>query len=81
MLEYGARQGRAKARWIAAAIRSVASGRWPRVRALAYWHERWRNEDGTASNLHIDSDPKALRAYRRGIARPAFRAEAAFSGP
>lgn len=81
VLEYGARQGRPKARWIASAIRYVANGRWPRVRALAYWHERWRNDDGTVSNLHIDSDPKALKAYRRGIARPVFTPQAAFRAP
>lgn len=79
VLEYGARQGRAKARWIARAIASVARGRWPRVRALSYWHERWRNADGSVSNLHIDSDRRSLRAYRRGIARPAFTGTATFA--
>jgi hypothetical protein len=78
VLEYGARQGRAKARWISRAIAGVASNRWPRIKALSYWHERWRNSDGSISNLHIDSDPRSLRAYRRGIGRAIFSSEPAF---
>lgn len=81
VLEYGARQGRAKARWIGSAIRSVARGRWPEVKGLAYWHERWRNEDGSVSDLHIDSDGRSLRAYRRGVGRPVFTGKASFSAP
>jgi len=79
VLEYGARQGARKGRWIRNAIASVAEGRWPRVKALSVWHERWRNEDGTVSNLHIDSDRKALRAYRRSIRRGPFTDQALFA--
>lgn len=79
VLEYGARQGRPKARWVGRAIGSVASGRWPRVKALSYWHERWRNGDGSVSNLHIDSDRKTLRGYRRAIANPVFTSDALFT--
>jgi hypothetical protein len=81
VLEYGVRQDRAKARWIAGAINSVASGRWPRIKALSYWHERWRNGDGSISNLHIDSDKKTLKAYRRGVAKPIFTPASIFSTP
>jgi hypothetical protein len=81
VLEYGARQGAPKARWVRAAIRSVASGRWPRVKALSYWHERWRNGDGSVSNLHIDSDRKTLKGYRRAIANPVFTSDAVFGTP
>ena len=79
VLEYGARQGHRKAAWIAKAIAAVARRRWPRVRGLAYWHEGWRNDDGSASRLYIDSDPESLRAYRRGIGRPAFVGQAHFA--
>lgn len=42
-LEFGATEDQAhpgrKAHWIARAIGDVASGRWPRVRAISYWNE------------------------------------------
>ena len=42
----------------------------PRVKAAVYWHERWQNEDQTYSNLHINSSPESLAAYRKGVADP-----------
>jgi len=45
-------------------------GRYQRVRAAVYWHERWENEDGSFSNLHVNSSPAALRGYRTGLADP-----------
>ena len=42
----------------------------PRVKAAVYWHERWQNEDQTYSNLHLNSSPEALAAYRKGVADP-----------
>lgn len=82
VLEYGAAdeegKPRHKARWIRRAIRDVAARRWPRIRAVSYWHERWRNGDGSVSNLHADSSPRAKRAYRRGVARRVFRGRPKF---
>jgi Glycosyl hydrolase family 26 len=75
ILEYGHAEGRNPARkagWIRRAIRAVASGRWPRISGLAYWHEVWRNGDGSVSDLRIDSSRRSLRAYRRGVAKDAF---------
>jgi hypothetical protein len=44
--------------------------RYPRVKAAVYWHERWENKDGSYSNLHVNSSPEALDAYRKGVADP-----------
>lgn len=57
-----------KAKWIADALDSIPKH--PRVRAAIYWHERWQNEDGTYSNLRINSSPAALKAFREGIKNP-----------
>lgn len=81
VLEYAVRQDKAKAKWTRRAVNSIASGRWPRIKALSYWHERFRNGDGTVSNLHVDSDKKTLKGYRRAIANPVFTSSALFSGP
>jgi hypothetical protein len=84
VLEYGATEDphhpSAKARWIRHAIRDVAARRWPRIAALSYWHEDWRNANGSASALRLDSSARVTRAYRRGISRPAFTARPRF-GP
>jgi hypothetical protein len=79
VLEYGGRESRAKPsrkpRWIKAAIRSVLSGRYPRIAAMSYWHERWTNGDGSVSNLRIDS---SRRAYARAVDAPRFTSDLVF---
>ncbi|MFZ4779021.1 MAG: glycoside hydrolase family 26 protein [Terrimicrobiaceae bacterium] len=57
-----------KAQWITEALASIPDH--PRIKAAIYWHERWQNEDGTYSNLRINSSPTALEAFQTGIARP-----------
>ena len=44
--------------------------KYPRLKAAVFWHERWQNEDQTYSNLHINSSPEALAAYRKAVADP-----------
>lgn len=58
-----------KAKWIREAF-EVMRTRLPRVKAAVYWHERWQNEDQSYSNLHINSSPEALAAYREGVSDP-----------
>ena len=57
-----------KAQWIRDALAMIPE--YPRVKAAIYWHERWQNEDGTYSNLRVNSSPPVLDAFRKGIARP-----------
>ena len=56
-------------------MQSVKSGRYPRIKAMSYWHENWKN-DGTTFKLRLDSSPKVLAAYREEIADPFFVTEA-----
>jgi len=64
-----------KPSWIHDALQSVRSGRYARIKAMSYWHEGWENEDGTISNMRLDSSPEALAAYREEIASPFFMSE------
>ena len=48
----------------------VMKTKFPRLKAAVFWHERWQNEDGTYSNLRVNSSPESLTAYRRGVADP-----------
>ena len=57
-----------KAVWIAEAFQIMK--RFSRLKAAVFWSERWENDDGTYSNLRVTSSPRALEAYRRGVADP-----------
>jgi hypothetical protein len=82
VLDYGARESRrkpgTKAGWIRKAIANVLSGRYPPIVALSCWHERWRNGDGSVSNLRIDSSRRARRAYAGAVDAPPFTTQAVF---
>ena len=57
-----------KGEWITDAFSDMEK-EFPRVRAAVYWHERWQNTKTLFySNLKVTSSPKALEAYRRGVA-------------
>jgi hypothetical protein len=74
ILEFGAPQSlgaRAKARWIRAALATLAGGRFERVHAASWWDERYR-EGGRTYDYRINSSPAALRAYRAGVSSPRF---------
>lgn len=56
-----------KSKWITDAFNDIKN-RYSRIKAAVYWHERWQNEDGSYSNLRINSSKNALQAYKTGIA-------------
>lgn len=61
-----------KASWIKNALQSIKMGRYPRIKAISYWHENWENDDGTTSRLRLDSSPVTLKTYRKYISNPYF---------
>lgn len=63
-----------KAAFVKSAL-DVISGRYPRIKAAVFWHERWQNEDGSYSNLRANSSPESLAAYRKGVASPLWLSE------
>jgi len=64
-----------KSDWIRDAFRLFKSPKYPNIKACVYWHERWQNDDGRYSNLHVNSSPEALEAYRQGVADPTYLSE------
>ena len=58
-----------KADFISRAFHDMKT-KYTRVRAAVYWHERWENKDGSFTNLHVNSSPAALDAYRKAVADP-----------
>jgi hypothetical protein len=65
-----------KAEWITRALRAIRA-RFPEIRAVSWWNERYRDA-GATIDLRIDSSPQALRAYRRGIANRAYTSQPEF---
>jgi len=57
-----------KAKWFRDALARIPE--YPRIKAAIYWHERWENEDGSFSNLRINSSPTSLAAFRKGLLTP-----------
>lgn len=72
VLEFGVVENENKANWIRDALRDLSSGRYPRVKAISWWHSNWQNDDGSWSYMKIDSSPGALAAYQEAIADPSF---------
>jgi hypothetical protein len=68
-----------KAAFIRTAFAEMNSGRFPRLKAAVFWHERWQNSDETYSNLRVQSSPGALQAYREGVANPFWLDKPQFS--
>ncbi len=58
-----------KSQWLTDMFSEIKK-RSPRIRAAIFWHERWQNEDGTFSNLRINSSLHALNAFRAAVADP-----------
>lgn len=68
-----------KAEWITDALGSIRDGRYPRIVAVSYWNEVWENENGSISDLTINSSSEALAAFQEGIADDIFVSQIVYS--
>jgi hypothetical protein len=71
-----------KTAWIQDALQSIQSGRYPRVKAISYWNEKWNDCTivclpglNGVINLKLNSSPKTVEVYRKMISSPFFVAE------
>ena len=60
-----------KAAWITEAFATLKS-KYTRIKCAIYWHETWENEDGSWSDLRINSSEGALNAYKNSISSDYF---------
>lgn len=81
VLETGVAQlpGHDKAAWIREAYGSLASGRYPRIKAVAWWDESYQDQGDTV-DLRIDSSPSAQAAYRAAVSSATYVGTARFAG-
>jgi beta-mannanase len=65
------RPGEDKGAWVKEAFQEMGNAlKYPRLKAAIFWHERWQNDDGSYSNLRVNSSRASLQAYHDGLANP-----------
>ena len=68
-----------KALWIDQAFTTLIRQDFPQIKAISWWQEKWENEDGSISDLRINSSEEALKAFREEIANPLFVSQLNFN--
>ena len=58
--------------WIEQAFESVQQDSFNRIKAVAWWHENWEEEDGEIVQLRIDSSPESLSMFQQAVADEFF---------
>ena len=66
--------GNTKAKWIANAFASLNSNKYPRIKAISWWHENFDQ-----SYLRVNSSPESLAAYKKGVHQTTFITKARFN--
>ena len=68
-----------KSAWIQGALQSIASVKYPRIKAISYWNEEWNDWTivcvpglNGVINLKLDSSPKTVEVFRKIVASPFF---------
>lgn len=67
-----------KAEWIKQAFETILSGNYPRIKAISYWHSSFDHDDGSVSNMRIDSSPEVLKTYINLINLDVFKTKPEF---
>lgn len=78
ILEFGTvvvKEKKIKPVWIKSVFKTVKDNRYPRIKALCYWNSRWENDDGTISDMRIDSSPDVLKIFRKYLSDGFFKQE------
>ncbi len=75
ILEFGVIEHPEKASWIRDALSAIRDGRYPRIRAMSYWHSDWPNGNGSWSRMRLDSSRASAAIYRDIVSDPAFVSE------
>ena len=68
-----------KAVWITQTFQTIKNKTFPNIKAVSWWQERWENEDGSISDLRINSSQESLEAFRTSINDNFFQTTAQFN--
>jgi beta-mannanase len=81
ILEFGTIDGpdvSSKSMWIKDALNYITSDKYPRIKAISYWHSKWDNDNGV-SDMRLDSTPESLQSYQDVISSGFFISEPVFA--
>lgn len=70
VLEFGVIEDARKPEWIREVFKFIRE--FHEIKAISWWQERWENEDGSYSDLRINSSMESLIVFRREISSPVF---------
>ena len=72
--------GKSKGSWIRSGYGALRVGRYPRVKAVSWWQERWRDLNGGPDrDTRINSSSSSAAAYRRAVASRRFVSRPAYT--
>jgi hypothetical protein len=77
LMEFGVTEDPRKPQWIETFFDDLVSGKYPRLRAVAWWQSQFCIEYGertcdALADIHIESSPESLETYKRYISNPLF---------
>jgi beta-mannanase len=74
-----------KSKWIQDALQSIENGRYPRIKAISYWDEKWNDcvivclpKLNGEIDLRLNSSTSSLDTYRKIISSPFFLTNAQY---
>ena len=71
-----------KTGWIKNALESLEAGRYPRIKAISYWDEIWKDDNsGKVIDLRINSSSKSSEIYKETLNSSYFVSRAEFQSP
>jgi hypothetical protein len=78
IFEFGIIEHERKYEWIKSFFDLLKSGKYDRIKGISYWHSRWDNEDGSVTNMRLDSSPDALKVYNEAVSEKIFQTKLKF---
>src|SRR5206468_1101190 len=66
-----------KSSWIGDTLHLLQEDKYPRIKAISYWDEKW-NEDREVIDLRINSSHQAAFAYKQAIGSSFFLSQTEF---
>jgi len=68
-----------KSVWLKDAYKTILDNPYIKFSAINPWHENWENEDGSLSNIRLDSSPEVEATFREFISNKKFISKLKFS--
>ncbi|MCB0725772.1 MAG: hypothetical protein KDC73_13845 [Ignavibacteriae bacterium] len=65
--------------WVRNALNYITSDKYPRIKAISYWHSKWSNDNGSVSDMRLDASSETLQIYTDIVSSDFFITKPSFS--